>query len=172
MYAKLQRTFESAKTLRSIGRRQVPPAWNRFIESVGNEGGEDLGKTMARPSTLTIASLKQMLNARRSELAKLQKRRAAAARELASLDRSIARVGGSAGAKGGRAHNEQSLTATLQSVLKSAGKPMGVGEILEAVEASGYRSSSANFRGIINQTLIKERKYFTSAGRGIYQLKK
>ena len=128
---------------------------------------------MARPSTLTIASLKQMLNARRNELAKLQKRRAAVARELASLDRSIARVGGgSAGTKGGRARNEQSLTETLQSVLKSAGKPMGVGEILAAVEASGYRSSSANFRGIINQTLIKERKYFTSAGRGIYQLKK
>ncbi len=127
---------------------------------------------MARPSTLTIANLKQMLNARRSELAKLQKQRASLARELASLDRSIARVGGTPGVKGGRARNEQSLTETLQSVLKEAGKPMGVGEILSAVEATGYRSSSANFRGIINQTLIKERKYFTSAGRGIYQLKK
>jgi len=127
---------------------------------------------MARPSTLTIASLKQMLNARHNELAKLEKRRASLARELASLDRSIARIGGAPGAKGGRARNEQSLTETLQSVLKEAGKPLGVGEILAAVEASGYRSSSANFRGIINQTLIKERKFFTSAGRGVYQLKK
>lgn len=127
---------------------------------------------MPRPSTLTIANLKQMLNVRRSELAKLQKQRAGAARELASIDRSIARIGGIAGGKGSRARNEQSLTETLQSVLKESGKPMGVGEILEAVEATGYRSNSANFRGIINQTLIKERKYFTSAARGIYQLKK
>ncbi len=113
-----------------------------------------------------------MLNVRRSELAKLQKQRAGLVRELASVDRSISRIGGVGGTKGGRARNEQSLTETLQSVLKDAGKPMGVGEILAAVEAAGYRSSSANFRGIINQTLIKERKYFTSAGRGIYQLKK
>ena len=127
---------------------------------------------MPRPSTLTIANLKQMLNARRAELARLQKQCAGVARELASIDRSIARIGGIAGGKGSRARNEQSLTETLQSVLKDAGKPMGVGEILAAVEATGYRSNSANFRGIINQTLIKERKYFTSTGRGIYQLKK
>jgi hypothetical protein len=113
-----------------------------------------------------------MLNVRRAELAKLQKQRAGLVRELASVDRSIARIGGIAGGKGSRARNEQSLTETLQSVLSDGGKPMAVGDILAAVEATGYRSSSANFRGIINQTLIKERKLFSSAGRGIYQLKK
>jgi hypothetical protein len=40
------------------------------------------------------------------------------------------------------------------------------------VQKSGYRSNSANFRSIVNQTLIKERKRFGQAGRGIYQLKK
>ena len=98
---------------------------------------------MPRPSTLTIANLKQMLHTRRAELAKLQKSRAGLLRELASLDRSISRIGGIAGSKGGRARNEQSLTETLQTVLKSAGKPMGVGEILEAVEATGYRLATA-----------------------------
>lgn len=127
---------------------------------------------MPRPSTLTIANLKQMLNVRRAELAKLQKQRAGLVRELGAVDRSIARIGGISGGKGSRARNEQSLTETLQSVLSDGGKPMAVGDILAAVEATGYRSSSANFRGIVNQTLIKERKLFTSAGRGIYQLKK
>ena len=36
---------------------------------------------------------------------------------------------------------------------------------------SGYRSNSANFRSIVNQTLIKDKR-FGSAGRGVYQLKK
>jgi hypothetical protein len=48
---------------------------------------------------------------------------------------------------------------------------MSLGDIVDAVQARGYRSSSANFRGIVNQTLIKESQ-FTSAGRGMYRLKK
>ena len=43
---------------------------------------------------------------------------------------------------------------------------------MEAVKANGYRSSSDNFRGIVNQTLIKEKKRFTAPSRGLYQLKK
>ena len=50
---------------------------------------------------------------------------------------------------------------------------MKVGVITEAVLATGYRSSSDNFRAIINQTLIKEKKRFISTGaRGEYQIKK
>lgn len=129
---------------------------------------------MGRPSTLTIASLKQMLNARRGELAKLQKQRGKLVKELHFLDRAISRIGGTAGGRGraGRARNEQSLVEALTSTLKSAGKPMSVGDIMAAVQAGGYHSSSPNFRGIINQTLIKERKLFSAASRGVYQLKK
>ncbi len=47
---------------------------------------------------------------------------------------------------------------------------MTVGDILEAVTAGGYRSTSANFRGIVNQTLIKDER-FHSAGRGSYTMK-
>jgi hypothetical protein len=64
-----------------------------------------------------------------------------------------------------------SLVAALESVMKK-GDPMGVGDIVDAVQSSGYRSRSANFRGIVNQTLIKEKKRFSSPGRGMYQLKK
>jgi hypothetical protein len=134
---------------------------------------------MARPFSLTIASLKQMLDAREGELAKLEKQRAKVAKELASLDRSIERVGGSVGGRGkgrgrgaNRARNEQSLVEALTSVLEDAGKPLGVGQIMAAVQATGYHSSSDNFRGIINQTLIKERKLFSAVSRGVYQLKK
>jgi len=61
----------------------------------------------------------------------------------------------------------------MEDVLKSAGKPLPVSEILQRVQSSGYRSSSPNFRAIVNQTLIKERKRFQPTGtRGVYQLKK
>ena len=131
---------------------------------------------MARPrngSTLTIAELEEILDSRRRKLSDLQKERARQQKKLDELDREIRSLnGGRAGRRGGgRAKNEMSLVATLESVLRSAGKPLGVGEILAKVEATGYRSNAANFRALINQTLIKE-KQFTAADRGVYQMKK
>ena len=43
--------------------------------------------------------------------------------------------------------------------------------IVDKVLATGYRSHSANFRGIVNQTLIKDER-FVSMGQGMYRLKK
>lgn len=129
---------------------------------------------MARPATgmnLSISQLENVLRARKRQLQKLAKKRAKIARELARLDLRIHALGGDGGTNGGgRARNAQSLVATLEGVLKS-GKPMGVGDIVDAVQKGGYKSNSANFRGIVNQTLIKE-KQFAQAGRGVYQLKK
>ena len=73
------------------------------------------------------------------------------------------------GGGGGRGRNERPLTDVIEAVLKKSNKPMKVGDIMSAVEQSGYRSSSANFRGIINQALIKDKR-FNAASRGAYQL--
>ena len=59
----------------------------------------------------------------------------------------------------------------LEQVLGRASKPMRVADITDAVRSAGYRTRSANFRGIVNQTLIKDKR-FGSAGRGLYQIKK
>jgi len=121
----------------------------------------------------TIDQIEQILQSRRSQLQKLHKQRAKLARKLELFDQKISRLGGRAGGMGavrGRARNAQSLTAVLQDILKT-GKPMPVGEITEAVLKKGYRSTSPNFRSIVNQTLIKE-KQFVAASRGVYQLKK
>ena len=48
---------------------------------------------------------------------------------------------------------------------------MKVADITAAILATGYKTRSANFRGIVNQTLIKDKR-FVSAGRGLYQLTK
>lgn len=130
---------------------------------------------MPRPSTgtnLSLAALQSIMESRRVELHRLRKQRTEAQRRLDGIDRQIEKIEGGGGGRvgGGRARNAKSLNDTLEDVLRS-GKPMSVGDIVDAVRATGYRSSSDNFRGIVNQTLIKDKR-FTAAERGIYHLKK
>ena len=135
---------------------------------------------MARPrsTSLSIVELEQLLAARRSSVAKLQKQRDGLQKKLDAVDKQIAAAGGAGAAAapaakaaggGPRAKNKVSLGAAIASAMEGKG-PMGVGDVLEAVVAGGYRSGSANFRGIVNQTLIKDKR-FQSAGRGMYAMK-
>ena len=140
---------------------------------------------MARPASgtnLTIAQLQRVLNDKKAELDKLYRHRSTLQKKMNLLDRQIERVNGGAdglrlgrgmgggGGGGTRARNEHSLLDTIENVLRSAGKPLKVGDIMDGVIATGYRSGSANFRGIINQTLIKDKR-FGQVERGTYELK-
>src|SRR3954447_23096735 len=102
---------------------------------------------------MSISELENILQQRRGELSKLRKHRATIQRNLDRLDRQIESLGGGR-ARGGRTRNTRSLTALLEEVLQKSSKPMQVGDIVERVQDAGYRSKSANFRGIVNQTLI------------------
>src|SRR5688572_25888759 len=135
----------------------------------------------------SIAQLEQMLNKCRSERQKLERERTKVAKRLAQLDSRIHSLGGGGGggngrggrggaggggrAGGRRVRNEKSLIEMIEGVLGKSGKPMKVGDIADAVQSGGYRTNSANFRGIVNQTLIKDKR-FASAGRRLYQMKK
>src|SRR3954469_16701556 len=116
----------------------------------------------ANGSGLTIAELEHMLESRRRKVNVLQKERTKLQRQLDDLNDRIRSLSGGAGlgslgrsAGGGRARNSQSLVATLETVLKDNSKPMPVGDIVDKVQAAGYRSNSENFRALVNQTLIK-----------------
>lgn len=131
---------------------------------------------MARPSTganLSLADLQSIIESRRSDLTRLRKQRTKFQRELDAIDRQIEKIEGAGTGRGGgsRVRNAKSLNDTLEEVLRGNGKPMKVGDIVDAVKASGYRSNSVNFRGIVNQTLIKDKR-FNAPERGMYQLKK
>ena len=128
-------------------------------------------------SGMSIAQLEQLLAGRRQELNAKQREHSKLLARLQQLEADIRQLGGNVGRRGRggagggtRARNEKSLIETLEDVLKG-GKPMKVGDIAEAAQKSGYRSNSANFRSIVNQTLIKDKR-FGSAARGVYQLKK
>lgn len=139
---------------------------------------------MARPSAsgqMTIAQLENLLQTRRRRLGDLERERKKILTKLDGINRQISalsgRMGGGAGSingggSGSRARNEVSLVEAMTKVLRDSGKPMGVGDIAEGVLKSGYKSTSANFRAIVNQTLIKERKNFAATDRGVYALKK
>jgi hypothetical protein len=129
---------------------------------------------MPRPSTgtnLSLAALQSILESRREEVSKLKKQRAELQRKVDLLDRMIDRIEGDGRGGNGRVRNSKSLNDTLEEVLRGGGKAMKVGDIVDAVKATGYRSNSANFRGIVNQTLIKDKR-FVAPERGTYQIKK
>jgi hypothetical protein len=126
---------------------------------------------------MTISDLERLVTRRRREASVLKRQRNQLQQKLNLLERKIVTLEGGkfrGGAVGGagRIKNERSLVASMEMILSKTSKPMAVGDIVESVLKSGYRTSSENFRGIVNQTLIKEKKHFSSAGRGLYQLKK
>jgi hypothetical protein len=133
---------------------------------------------MARPkagSNLSISQLESMLSSRLADLQHLNKEHSKLSQQLAEVEKKIAALGGKAKGRvsfaGGRVKNEKSLVETLEQVLTAATEPMKVGDVVDGVLKAGYHTKSDNFRGIVNQTLIKERRRFVSAGRGLYAMK-
>jgi hypothetical protein len=133
---------------------------------------------MARPRStvdLSLAQLERLMQSRRTELTKLTRDRDKLQKKLDALNDRISEISGgmTGGTRGGgtRARNAMNLPEVIHQVLSKAGGALSVGDIMEKVQAGGYRSNSANFRGIVNQALIKDKR-FTSSSRGMYQLKK
>jgi hypothetical protein len=139
---------------------------------------------MARPSALdnmNIGQLQQLLLTRKNEVSKLHKQRADLTKKLAKIDQKLGRIDGAIAGRGRppliavgrkRAKNPKSLADMIHDALSKNGKPSSVGDIMDAVQDAGYHTTSASFRGIVNQTLIKDKRFTSSGERGMYQLKK
>ena len=63
--------------------------------------------------------------------------------------------------------NAKNLPDTIAEVLGANGGPMPVADLTAAIKETGYSSNSANFRGIVNQALIKDER-FVATQRGVY----
>ena len=125
---------------------------------------------------ISISELEGMLSGKKRQLQRLISKRERLQNDLDDVNAKIEAIhGGAAGsipAGGKRARNEMNLPDTIEAVMKKEGvKSMRVPEIVKNVEAMGYRSTSANFRGIVNQTLIKDDR-FKQVSRGQYGLSK
>lgn len=135
---------------------------------------------MSRPrlgSNLSITELETILEDRRKELHNLHKERAQIQKRLEEIDEQIRELEGgpeegqAAAAPVGRTHNDKSLIEMMEEVLTAAAAPMRVSEVTQKVIAAGYKTTSTNFRGIVNQALIKDKRFVCTA-RGWYNLKK
>lgn len=130
-------------------------------------------------SGLSVDELQAEISRRSRSNAKLLKQHAKAMKKLEEIERQIIANGGSiSGSRrlrfGGpgvnlgrkRPKNDMNLVEALTKTLK--GKTMGVTELAVAVQKNGYKTSAANFRTIVNQTLIKHPKTFKKIARGQY----
>jgi septal ring factor EnvC (AmiA/AmiB activator) len=116
--------------------------------------------------SMTVSELQAELNRRRRGVARLERRREKLSAELAAVNAEIAELGGSlTGGTGTRARNSMTLPDALHQVLQ--GVTMSVTEAADAVRAAGYSSSAANFRTMVNQALLKDKR-FKKVSRGQY----
>ena len=144
----------------------------------------------------SLSQLQDMLTAGHSRLDKLRERESKLETELEGVRAEMASLNGGEGAaptkprrgrppgstnaksgaspgaktgakRGRRPRNAMNLPDTIASVLTDNGGPMAVADLTAAILATGYKSNSENFRGIVNQALIKDDR-FTAASRGVY----
>jgi hypothetical protein len=134
---------------------------------------------MPRTATagLSISKLENMLAGQRRKKTDLMRERKQILKQLAKVDARIAVLSGaSAGGAGltptGRVRNAKSLLVMLEEALAGQAKGLSVGDITQKVLDAGYKTGSPNFRNIVNQNLITQRKKFVSIERGVYALKK
>jgi hypothetical protein len=132
-------------------------------------------------TTMTTDDLEKELKRRSRDSSRkmktLERKREKLIGQLDLIDQQIAEyaaeIGVSArthsGRRGRRPRNEASLADSLSKLLRN--KSMSVTEAAEAVQEAGYKTTSPNFRTIVNQTLITDER-FKRTSRGIYTAKK
>lgn len=121
-------------------------------------------------SSMSLVDLQRELRsrersrARRSET--LMRKRASLVKKVRAIDDELADLGvaGRSGARV-RPRNESKLADALVQLL--TGKTLNVTKIAEAVQQAGYRTTSPNFRTIVNQTLINDKR-IKRVGHGEY----
>lgn len=121
-------------------------------------------------SSISISELHTEIRRRQRHLDALHRKREKLSTQLREVEEQILQEGGAMGALTGRKRprNEQNLADALADLL--AKQTLSVTEASEQVQTAGYRTTSPNFRTIVNQTLLKDPR-FKRVGRGRYTSK-
>jgi hypothetical protein len=124
-----------------------------------------MGKS--RLSTLSTLDLQREIVRRRRGIVSLERKREKLMKQLHAVEAAIREqgiaVGSSVGGK--RPRNTANLADALAALLANA--TMSVTEAAEKVQEAGYRTTSPNFRTIVNQTFLKDKR-FRRVSRGRY----
>lgn len=128
-------------------------------------------RTSTALGSVSVEELQAELARRNRKVSSLERKREKLREQLAAVEAELS-AHGALSATGGirkRPKNELSLVETLQQVLK--GQTLSVTEAAQAARDAGYMTTAANFRTIVNQTLIRESKLFKKVARGQYTAK-
>jgi IS30 family transposase len=128
---------------------------------------------MAKTSPdLTVAELERMLNARKTALRDLLKRRAKVQKELDKVDAEIQILTGTtARRRGPRTKNKHSLRETVLELLKKNKKGYSLAELSRIILDSGYKTTSTNFRNVLYQCLYNTPGVYHDESTGTYRFK-
>lgn len=125
-----------------------------------------------RTAEMTVAELERMLNARRSTLQDLNKRRARIKAELDKVDAEIrALSGGIMRKRSGRSKNKFSLREIVLDLLKRSKKGYTLADLTRIILDSGYRTGSTNFRNVLYQCLYNQPAIYYDDDAGTYRYK-
>jgi len=130
-------------------------------KAASGSSGENLGG-------MSTEALQAELRRRQQSTRALERKRERLIEQLRDVEAELASHGSPITSSGGvrkRPKNEKNLEEALKDLLTN--KVMGVTEAAEAVQRAGYMTSSVNFRTIVNQTLIRSKK-FKKVARGQY----
>ncbi len=121
----------------------------------------------SRLSNLSTGDLHREIMRRRRGVASLERKRERLITQLQDIGTTIREHGVAPGGPGTgkRPRNAQNLADALANLLASA--TMSVTEAAEKVQLAGYRTTSPNFRTIVNQTFLKDKR-FKRVSRGRY----
>lgn len=121
----------------------------------------------AKLSGLSTGDLHREIMRRRRGVASLERKRERIIQQLHAIEATIREHGGVPGGAGTgkRPRNSQNLADALADLLSNM--TMSVTEAAEKVQLAGYRTTSPNFRTIVNQTFLKDKR-FKRVSRGRY----
>jgi hypothetical protein len=125
-----------------------------------------------RTAVMTVAELERMLNARRTALQELNKRRARVKAELDKIDAEIrALSGGLMRKRSGRSRNKFSLREIVVDLLKRSKKGYSLADLTQIILDSGYKTGSTNFRNVLYQCLYNQPAIYYDEAAGTYRYK-
>jgi hypothetical protein len=130
------------------------------------------------PTGFSVADLEKILDARKTQLQDLAKKRDLAQKELDKLDaeiQSLVGVGGSIGKsrrRRRRVKNESSLRTVVLEILGKNKKGFSLADLADKVTETGYKSSSRNFRNVLYQCLYNTEGIVHDDASGCYRLER
>ncbi|MCB9838574.1 MAG: hypothetical protein H6813_04480 [Phycisphaeraceae bacterium] len=187
MAATKKKTTRKKSTRKKAARKKATRAKGTRRKPVARRGAGKKKRTAARRtksvSAMTTIELAAELARRQRRLPALQRQHAALLEKLEAIEAEMAEIGGGPGAAprgrgakarrmpaggGKRYRNSSNLEEALVATLK--GRTMSVTDVTKAVQANGYKTTAANFRTIVNATLLKSDK-IKKVSRGQYTAK-